>query len=214
MPHQQYRYSWVQNLSWENILKIFRNFKHTVGLYYPSKRFVTNALSSALIECSHDDLMTMYTKLKIVPPNTKSVTILRLKLLENVMYSLYSAPIKLWNVVMTSGLTLVILFLIEKLLYAANLQNVAVMDKIVTLVRIAYLGIGSVAISTIFIRWLQSKQLRNRVIRLLDYIQEQTKEKIQEQTKNAPKQRERSLRAKSQKRRNSLIHGNSQQKLV
>ena len=179
--------SWVQHLSWTNLVKIFRNFKHTVGMYYPSKHFVTDALVSALVECTYDELIIIYTKLNIVPPNTKSTTQLRLQLLNNVTYLLYGAPIKLWNVVMTSGLSVVILGLIEKLLYGADLQDVIVMNKIMALIRIAYVTIGSVALATIFFRWLKSKQLRNRVIHVLDYIEQHSNTPRNSKTRVNPK---------------------------
>ena len=177
--------------SFQTIADTFQKIKSEMGLYYPSKRNVIEALKNALHRCSASDLHKLATQLEIENkdiPETK----LRLEILDHVFYKLYNAPIRAWNVSVTSGALVVILLLIQKLISVIGVDNVYIMKDLNTLLSLSYITIGTFALSTVFFRWLRSKNLRNKVLILLNELKKPTTAK-KDLSVNKPKSAKRHL---------------------
>jgi hypothetical protein len=171
--------------SFQTIAGMFQKMKSDMGLYYPSKRNVIEALKNALHKCSASDLHRLATQLEIENkdiPETK----LRLEILDHVFYKLYNAPIRAWNVSVTSGALVVLLLLIQKLISFIGVEKAYIMKDLNALLSISYITIGTFALSTIFFRWLRSKNLRNKVLILLNDMKKTTTAKTYPMMLNKP----------------------------
>jgi hypothetical protein len=157
-----------QQLSFKSLLETFKQVKSSFGLHYPSKHSVLQALSAALEKCDSKDLHIIAFQLDIEHKNL-SDTKLRMDIQKHVFYKLYDASIKWWNVTVTSGITVIILLFIQKLLTNIGLGE-TILSPLSTLLSLAYFTIGIHALTVVFYRWMQSKNLRGKVLKLVDKL--------------------------------------------
>ena len=158
--------------SYNSLVELFKKMKSTIGMHYPSKHSVLQSLTMALEKCDTKDLRIIAFQLDI-DYKEFSETKLRLEIQKQVFYKLYNAPIRTWNVIVTSGVIVVILYLLQKLIQYTTLET-GLLSPIYNLMSLAYYSIGIVALAGIFVRWLKSKNMRGQVLKLLDRIKSGT----------------------------------------
>ena len=158
--------------SFQSMVDTFKQMKASFGLHYPSKHSVLQALSAALEKCDSKDLRIIAFQLDIDHKQMSDIK-LRLEIQKQIFYKLYNASIHAWNVTVTSGVTVIIILLIQKLIKYTTLDG-SLLSPLNNLLSVAYMTIGSVALAGVFFRWLQSKNLRNKVLRLLERIKSGT----------------------------------------
>ena len=187
--------------SFQSIVNTFKQFKASLGLHYPSKHSVLQALSAALEKCDSKDLRIIAFQLDIDHKQMSDVK-LRLEIQKQVFYKLYNASIHAWNVTVTSGVTVIIILLIQKLIKYTTLES-GLLSPLHNLLSVAYMTIGSVALAGVFFRWLQSKNLRDKVLKLLDRIKSGTLRQGHSQKPHQPNDNNVKIEKRTSARRSS-----------